>query len=83
MGVFVVGLGLPGYPSPGSNCPATNIAMLSSFQSALATISPFLHIDYCDVAGIGGWAVSVDRSNGLRRRYPAGHFPVNVSYHFN
>ena len=83
MGVFVVGLGLPGYPSPGSNCPATNIAMLSSFQSALATISPYLHIDYCDVAGIGGRAVSVDRSDGLGLHHPAGHFPVSVSYGIN
>jgi hypothetical protein len=83
MGVFVVGSGLPGYPSPGSNCPATHTARTASFQSALATMTPCLHISFSDVAGVGGRTVAVDRSNGLGLHHPTGHFPVSVSQVIN
>jgi hypothetical protein len=83
MGLVVVGSGLPGYPSPGSNCPATNCAMPGSFQSALATMTPGLHFGFYDVAGVGGKTVCVDCSNGLCRHDLAGHFPVSVSQGIN
>jgi hypothetical protein len=83
MGLVVVGSGLPGYPSPGSNRPATYIARPASFQSALATMTPGLHFGFYDVAGVSGRTVAVNRSNGLCLHDLAGHFPVSVSYGIN
>jgi len=59
------------------------MAMTDSFQSALATMTPCLHIGFCDVAGVGGRTVTMDRSNGLDWYHPAGHFPVSVSQGIN
>lgn len=83
MGLSYFGSALPVRPSPGPDRPAIDAAKRKPLHSALATMTPRLHIDFCDIACVGGWPANGDRGDGRCRCDAAGEFPVRVSYHID
>jgi len=83
MGWVVVALVLPDHPSPGSYRPATDAVTSDPLHSALATMTPGLHLGFLEVAGICGRPVDGDRDNRLSCYHAAGDFPVSISQGIN
>ena len=74
--LVMVGLSLRVYPSPGPNCPATDIALSRTFQPALAALTPGLHFGVLEAACVSGRPPGRHHDNGLNRTNLAGHSPV-------
>ena len=60
-----------------------NTVTCNPLHTALATMTPCLHIGFCKVACVCGRLLCRDRDNGLGQRDAAGDFPVRVSYAFD